>query len=1028
MDEQDIDEQPELCSSVEPELGLVTRAFAHNDPAQVFEVGPMGNSVPVAAPSKTGFMLPPMQSAKAKRKAKNAKQSSKSKQIKNLPVSNSDSESESGEEEKFNWHSNVVTGEVFPNREPTKALTVASVAIEDAKNSDIKPTATHEVITFNVKVQRTEEMQVQRLALPVTHEEQQIMETIMRNDIVILCGATGSGKTTQIPQFLYEAGFGSKEHPLFPGMIGVTQPRRVAAISMANRVGFELSLPDVVGYQIRYDKDTITSKTRIKFLTDGVLLRELSNAVNNKGGNLLLSQYSCIIVDEAHERTVGTDVLIGWLTRIVKIRNSGNIKGIGPLKLIIMSATLRVQDFTDNALLFPPLEDLTSTKPPVIEVEGRQHQVVVHYNKVTPSEDYLEDAFKKIVKIHTRLPPGGVLVFVTGQKEVETLLKKLKTRFPENNSGNDLIENEDIDDNDPEYDGPSDLQHDDFDALQNIDELDDEEEEVEILSGNVQVDEEIEDSCAESGNNPLFVLPLYSMLPSKQQLRVFEKPPDGCRLVVIATNVAETSLTIPGIRYVVDCGKVKERNYDLHTGVQNFQIKWTSKASAEQRAGRAGRMGPGHCYRLFSSAVYNNYFEQFSIPEIQRVPIEGVVLNMKNMGINKVLGFPFPSLPEKDSLYQAEKLLKHLGALDGTPLGKITPLGSQMAILPLSPRYSKMVMLAAAQSTDILHYIIAIVAGLSVGDPFIKDSDLFVEPNADMDRSDREALSRKRGKYFQAMGILAGKSPVSDIVLMLSAFGAYSANEASRAVERANFCQSYFLRQKAMEESSKLRLQLTGMISRMLDIHLNVVVMDPPSAKSISQIRQVLLSGFGDCVARLDENWEKSQGENAVPRYSTMWSDETESFVIHSSSVLFRMRPPPRWIVYDQVSGKDERFSIDQETILAANASPKVKRFLKGVTIISEQWLCEKSAFCAMGKILDQPEPQYEADSGLVKGFILPTYGPKIWKLKLSQTLIPVISESAKWFAKFLLQGQVPVSQDNVFDLLQVNECNLEQA
>lgn len=267
-----------------------------------------------------------------------------------------------------------------------------------------------------VTVERSEELQHKRLELPILAEEDTIMEAVRLQRVVVLCGETGSGKTTQVPQFLYEAGFGTPGSDN-PGMIGVTQPRRVAAMSMATRVGQELSLPPSrVSYQIRYNA-TISSTTSIKFMTDGVLLRELAN-------DFLLNKYSVIIVDEAHERSVNTDVLIGTLSRVVKLREQmwrDGKKGMKPLRLIIMSATLRVTDFAENSMLF-------KTPPPIINVAARQHPVTMHFNRKT-RPDYLGEAYKKISKIHARLPPGGVLVFLTGQNEISTLCKRLEKQF-----------------------------------------------------------------------------------------------------------------------------------------------------------------------------------------------------------------------------------------------------------------------------------------------------------------------------------------------------------------------------------------------------------------------------------------------------------------------------------------------------------------------------------------------------------------------------------------------------------------------
>lgn len=232
---------------------------------------------------------------------------------------------------------------------------------------------------------------------------------------------------------------------------------------------------------------------------------------------------------------------------------------------------------------------------------------------------------------------------------------------------------------------------------------------------------------------PMQILPLYSLLSNEQQMQVFDSPPEGHRMVIVATNVAETSLTIPGIRYVVDSGRSKERHYDSSSGVQTFQVSWISKASASQRAGRAGRTGPGHCYRLYSSALFEDHFAKFAQPEIMRMPIEGVVLQMKSMNIDQVVNFPFPTPPDRQQLSIAERLLTNLGALEkpaitrmvggaqvvGSEGGRITDLGKAMAGYPVTPRFAKM--LVIGNQHECLAYVIAIVACLSVGDPFLHE-------------------------------------------------------------------------------------------------------------------------------------------------------------------------------------------------------------------------------------------------------------------------------------------------------------------
>ncbi|RYO97312.1 hypothetical protein DL764_007335 [Monosporascus ibericus] len=429
---------------------------------------------------------------------------------------------------------------------------------------------------FSVSVDRPPVIQEARLRLPVVADEQRIMEAIYNNNVVVICGATGSGKTTQVPQFLFEAGYGSPDSPT-PGMIGVTQPRKVAAVSMSKRVGQELGdRSTAVAYQIRFE-GTANENTAIKFMTDGVLLREVANDIS-------LCKYSAVIIDEAHERSVNTDILIGMLSRVVKLREemAQDDPKISPLKLIIMSATLRVDDLTRNPTLFP-------TPPPVLEIEGRQHPVTIHFSRQT-RHDYVEEAFTKISRGHRKLPPGGFLVFLTGHDEISRLSKKLKMAAGGLNpapcpkvriSANDApLEVEDID-----FGAVNDNANDDVDGVPFVDEEDEEEED----DGEFDISEEVA-----TGPLKMHILPLYSLLPTKEQMRVFDDPPEDSRQIILATNVAETSLTIPGIRYVFDCGRSKERRYNRDTGVQSYEIGWISKASANQRAGRAGRTGPGH--------------------------------------------------------------------------------------------------------------------------------------------------------------------------------------------------------------------------------------------------------------------------------------------------------------------------------------------------------------------------------------------------------------------------------------------------
>ncbi|KAF3924983.1 hypothetical protein AA313_de0201176 [Arthrobotrys entomopaga] len=653
-----------------------------------------------------------------------------------------------------------------------------------------------------VSVNRPEEIQAQRLELPIVGDEQRIMETIHNNSVTILCGETGSGKTTQVPQFLFEAGYGDPNSDT-PGMIGITQPRRVAAVTMAKRVAEELGEhSNRVSYQIRFE-GTAHEKTAIKFMTDGVLLRELAE-------DFALRKYSAIIIDEAHERSINTDILIGALSRIVKLRleMSQEDNVTKPLKLIVMSATLRVTDFTENTRLF-------SSLPPVVVSEARQHKVTNRFSLRT-RHDYLEEAYKKVCKIHRRLPKGGILVFLTGKQDIHQLMQRLRRTFP-------LRDGRHPKDNEA---GGAAVQIDLKDAVTETEEVEfggqdkfDLDEAEEDKDGNENSDMEDDYYTLEDSTDDLVILPLYSLLPTSEQMKIWAPLKPNQRLCVLATNVAETSLTIPGITYVVDSGRVKNRNYDVTTGVQSFEVEWVSKASASQRSGRAGRTGPGQCYRLYSSAVFERDFEQFATPEILRMPIEGVVLQMKAMGLDTVVNFPFPTSPNRDEIRKAEKLLGYLGALDSD--SHITNLGQTMNLFPVAPRFGRI--LAVGHQYECMPYVIAVVAALSVGELFVPESQLDFsladsdgEDDAGQDEKlapdfaeklaeDRRAAQRKA--YNAAQRTFSMLDTTSDAIKLLTVVCAYEYE-----TRQADFCREKFVRAKAMQEVRKLRQQLTNIV------------------------------------------------------------------------------------------------------------------------------------------------------------------------------------------------------------------------
>ncbi|KAJ1967829.1 putative ATP-dependent RNA helicase DHR1 [Dispira parvispora] len=884
---------------------------------------------------------------------------------------------------------------------------------------------------FNVPVDRDPAIQEARMQLPICGEEQEIMETIQENLVTVLCGETGSGKTTQVPQFLYEAGFGHSDSEN-PGMIGITQPRRVAAVSMAKRVAEELNITQEgkVAYQIRYDT-TVNPNTSIKFMTDGVLLRELAH-------DLLLSKYSVLIIDEAHERSLNTDILIGVVSRVVKLRDKlyreNPQENHRPLRVVIMSATLRVEDFTQNSTLF-------ATPPPVINVEARQYPVKVHFNRRTHA-DYVTEAYKKACKIHTRLPPGGILIFATSQNEVTLLCRKLRDKFPgPTEKDGPRVKNSLtlVPEDDPQATqgfAANDLQAEEVDMgketetnLENVEsdlDYDTEEEEVE---GEEDPDEENESPSQDNPDAtvpPLHVLPLYSLLPTAHQMRVFDPVPEGHRLCVVATNVAETSLTIPGIRYVVDTGKVKDRVYDDATGVQSFEVGWVSKASAGQRAGRAGRTGPGHCYRLYSSAVFNDYFAQFGTPEILKMPIEGVVLQMKNMLLDNVVNFPFPTPPERTALRKAENLLVYLNALDHNRRS-ITDVGKFMALFPVAPRYSRM--LVVGQKENCLPYVIAIVAALSVGDPFIHESHLVssgTETNApsqlddptaqaELDHLTNEAFAEKQRhkqvlkQHRNALETLARKDFSSDPLRLLNAVCAYEYQGGSET-----FCSQFFLRPKAMQEVRKLRSQLT----KLVQLHcpqINVWFdprMKPPSSLQLQILRQTVVAGFidqlairWDLVHTLPPPGLRTQAGNATAAYRpgrtcrhtayvTMWSDEP--VYVHPTSILY-YQSPPELLAYRELQrtmGQANNPNLALDVTLSGADKDFLKStgrlWIKDNTVAFLSWLpVLGKTLCTFAKPAAYPLPRYYHSKDVKK--LTPAQQTKLYRSG-SQELSPDLS------------------------------------
>ncbi|KAK3004680.1 hypothetical protein RJ639_018706 [Escallonia herrerae] len=962
--------------------------------------------------------------------------------------------------------------------------------------ANFPPHKVHTVPTV-VHVSRPKELENKRRDLPIVMMEQEIMEAISENISVIICGETGCGKTTQVPQFLYEAGFGSKQCSVKSGVIGVTQPRRVAVLATAKRVAFELGLRlgKEVGFQVRHDR-RIGDNSSIKFMTDGILLRELQS-------DFLLKRYSIIILDEAHERSLNTDILIGLLSRVLQERKKiceqqqkyEDLSGkkispenkILPLKLVLMSATLRVEDFVSGRRIF-------TNPPPVIEVPTRQYPVTIHFSKKTEIVDYVGQAYKKVLSIHKRLPSGGILVFVTGQREVEYLCRKLRKTSRgivdscskgKNEvlmtSGGLASEEYDVKEINEAFEtqgnsshqqtdrfSSDDGDHDDITEVESGSSSDSEEDsDLEVfgdgedflnqknlesdatladgnfdslkaaflaLAGkntldppsgdsnqsNRNVGNKVEGSKAPSSHT-MHVLPLYAMLPASAQLRIFEEVKEGERLVVVATNVAETSLTIPGIKYVVDTGREKVKNYNSSNGIETYEVQWISKASAAQRAGRAGRTGPGHCYRLYSSAVFSHIFPDFSSAEILKVPVDGVVLLLKSMGIDKVANFPFPTPPSVSGLVEAERCLKVLEALDSK--GRLTALGKAMSHYPMSPRHSRMLLTVIQvmengkgypQPNLILGYAVAAAAALSLSNPLVmqfegshddttginKDENsgkLNLEKVPDRDEKLRKKKAKETIKVFREKF----SNPTSDALTI-----AYALQCFERSESQVDFCNDNSLHLKTMEEMSKLRLLLLNLVfiqtsrdSQQEFSWTHGTREDVESAwrgcsddrhLSLNEemlLRQSICAGWADRVAKLIRGHslvsEGDRKSNAVCYESCM---VTEKVFLH------------RW---SSVAPSSPKFLVYSELL-------HTKRpYIHGATSVKAEWLVKYAGSLCSFSALEDPKPYYEPVTDQVFSWVAPTFSDRLWKLPLHSVPIKDDKHRVAVFAFSLLAGQI---------------------
>eukprot|EP00977_Amphora_coffeiformis_P014425 scaffold4042_cov165-Amphora_coffeaeformis.AAC.5 len=914
-------------------------------------------------------------------------------------------------------------------------------------------------------IQRPAQLEQTRQSLPVNAMEFEIMDAVKNHDVTILCGETGSGKSTQVPQFLYEHGLAGISGSSGGGdgrqVVGITQPRRVAAVSTAQRVAYEMNAPltatssrkrhrgstnnnnNLVAYQTRYETAGLGTATKLKFMTDGILLQEIQS-------DLLLRQYSVIVLDEAHERNLNTDVLLGLLSVALPLRRKAAQEDgstLKPLKVIIMSATLRVEDFTKNDKLFA-----NSTKT-VVQVPGRTFPVTVHHAKTTELDDYHEAALAKVLKIHRKLPAGGILVFLTGQQEIVRMVKELDRKLnpqqskkrrneqPTHNVTLDVSQKSTLRDmDDEEIDGDIFQEDavDDFDEMQEMEKDDDKEEEVVVP----QAKDDEESSIPQKA----VILPLYSLLSTEDQAKVFQPVPEGHRLIVVATNIAETvsahplrlsglwlswSITIPGISYVVDTGRQKCRNYDSGTGVASYDVMWISKAAADQRAGRAGRTGPGHCYRLYSSSLYSRQMDPFALPEVLTRPLEDVVLAMKAMRISNVSNFPFPTPPDRRQLDSAVKLLADLACLDtsndlgdGSTDGEITKLGAAAAQLPLGVRYGKMVLVAA--DAGVLDYAIAVVSALSENSPFVTSTTVSSEERDGEDSdSGEDTPEGNKTKKPKQKGFWLHKG--GDMLATVLAIGAYThagrnAGGAAQRLACRKFCEHHGLNPVIMARIHDMRLRLTRLLmSRLVKDSTNKLELRdkfhslrPPNKLQERLLVQSIASGLLDHVATLAPvaTFSDDHPLNLRSAFLGSTTDAQEPLFLDRNSVLYNgeTRQLPKWVCYDTLVRTTHQKS--GQTVVT----------MKGVTSLDPSWLgilSKGSRLLHLGAPLASPMPQFNSDQDTMLCAVTTKYGRHSWEIApvrvpwqqafVSQSTHRAISSDDlyAWFARFLLEGKV---------------------
>ncbi|CDR94499.1 RNA helicase, putative [Babesia bigemina] len=1034
----------------------------------------------------------------------------------------------------------------------------SSKSAKRAKRAHSDTAPTRREPEYNVvHVERLLEVERRRIKLPACMMEQEIVDAVKHNDIVVITGDTGCGKSTQVPQFLYENGLCTDD-----GIIGVTQVRRVACLALYQQVSLELNSKTLVGYQYRFNRGFNQRLCKIKFMTDGILLQEIKE-------DLLCTRYSVIIIDEAHERNLNCDILIGVLSRVVQVRREqfeAGVPGVQPLKLVIMSATIRAEDFLEAKIFNGKVAHLH------IATEFKRN--TIHFARRSV-RDYVADAQDKVLKIHQRLPPGSVLVFLTGKDELYRLKRLLSpyeqrasaapsaaTQQPEepddddaifelesdsdtedeqgrrssnkDDSGDDNMYNDDNDsgnkEKQPGADGSDEKaegldavatdaapvandENQDADSVQerggesgvqihihgittetgdhnmvalsendrsttvsdstssgdrpdpskysnaetDLKESKDEEDganrgqvtdkddigdvaedeghldaessrrvitgdsdtepedeaekayhvELEVLSRNYKRLSDIKWHGSGAGAGTLRVVVMHASQTMDAQMTAFTLPSDNERVVILSTNVAETAITLPNIRYVVDCGKEKRRVDDISRGVSRFVVCDISKASAGQRSGRAGRVGSGHCYRQYTSSTYETLFDDYSPVEIANCNLESTILLLSAIGIENPYDFPFLTPPPLDNIRSALQALAALGAIE-TPrqlaesrhsaqnevtanpfkippsypyktsyevlerirAARITQLGRYLALLPLHPRFGKMLysVVSRGANADDLRTACCVISALSFGAANL------VNPRIPGGDDNRKPIPSLR----------------SDVELFIWICCRYSQTTGNGG---SSFCSQYDINERLLREVFQQAEQLYRAVRASLGSqaqHLDADWSGPLSTPNRSA-KQIIEAAIVECLvdkvavhaSRLS-NDAHAAATNAY-RTSALTALRRDVFLPRTYS-----RHKPECVVYVGLVG-DEK--IKMQDVLPTDAAT----------------ICTlRSPMIVANSIHKALPPRYNAEHDCVEAFVNKVYAPLEFPLGIAKAALnPDHPLATRTFAQQLCLGNV---------------------